>query len=376
MEIDKVIRGNLGVDRLVVLTRTSLTSAVTITFPPTYQSVTGLTLPPEDPFWGWLLRYGETVEKRQVESQLDSYASGSNIKKILGQTQATVITPLIANRELEGILLLPAKSNGEAYTNEDFDLLNAISGQAALALLNARVGQELILSKEMESFHKFSAFVIHDLKNSISMLSLLLANAQGNLNNPQFQSTALETIDQAVRKMKALVDKLSSPPEGSTLVLRQTDLNSLLQKAVRELKIELVPNIKIEWNLDQLPQVNCDPAQMEKVFQNLLLNSLEAMPKGGRVTVMTRMLSNQAHPPEVRVSISDTGVGFNQEYIRTRLFQPFASTKKSGLGIGLFQSKEIVEQHGGRIWVESKEGEGTTFFMALPVEVAVAETAK
>src|SRR5574341_258922 len=194
---------------------------------------------------------------------------------------------------------------------------------------------------------------------------MLLANAQGNLNNPQFQSSALETIDQAVRKMKTLVDKLSSPPEGSTLVLRQTDLNQLLQRSARELKLELMPNLKLEWQLGQLPSVNCDPAQMEKVIQNLLLNAMEAMPKGGRIMVATELVVPPGQAQEVRISLSDNGVGLSPEYLHTRLFQPFSSTKKSGLGIGLFQSKEIVEQHGGRIWVESAQGKGTTFHISL-----------
>lgn len=372
-EVIKVVGQNLGVEHLAILARTSRNSGLSLTHLTEKDFGGQMALPQDDPFWGWLLRYGESVEKRQVEKLLESYHSGSRIKELFNQTGATVITPLIANRELEGMLILPAKQNGETYTNEDFDLLNAISGQAALALLNARAGQELILSREMESFHKFSAFVIHDLKNSISMLSMLLANAQGNLNNPQFQSSALETIDQAVRKMKTLVDKLSSPPEGSTLVLRQTDLNQLLQRSARELKLELMPNLKLEWQLGQLPSVNCDPAQMEKVIQNLLLNAMEAMPKGGRIMVATELVVPPGQAQEVRISLSDNGVGLSPEYLHTRLFQPFSSTKKSGLGIGLFQSKEIVEQHGGRIWVESAQGKGTTFHISLPLEPAPVE---
>src|SRR4030067_1290976 len=112
---------------------------------------------------------------------------------------------------------------------------------------------------------------------------------------------------------------------------------------------------------------------MEKGIQNLLLNTLEAMPKGGRITIAPEIVNPPGQSKEVRISLSDSGVGLSPEYLRTRLFQPFSSTKKSGLGIGLFQSKEIVEQHGGRIWLESTPREGATFHIFLRIEPATVE---
>ena len=176
--------------------------------------------------------------------------------------------------------------------------------------------------------------------------------------------------------MKFLVEKLSSPPEGSTLVLRQSDINQILLKSIKDLKLESVSNLKVVTELAPLPLISCDPLQIEKVFQNLLLNSLEAMPKGGRLTVSSRLEPSADRASLVKMSISDSGVGLAPEYMRNRLFQPFASTKKAGLGIGLYQSKEIVEQHGGRIWAESVENQGTTFYISLPVEKLENELAE
>jgi len=339
---------------------------LSLTYPKNHPYSANLSLSQEDPFWGWILRYGEAVEKSQIKSMLESFHSGSRIKQILKEARGVAVVPFIANRELVGLLLLGAKEQGDAYTHEEFDLLNAISGQAALALLNARIGQELILSKEMESFHKFSAFVIHDLKNSISMLSMLLANAQGNLNNPQFQSMALETVDQAVRKMKSLVDKLSAPPEGSTLVLSKCELNQIVAKTIKSLKLELLPNLRVETEFAQLPRINCDQQQMEKVLQNLLLNAAEALPQGGNIRIKTE-LERATQTDGVRIIIGDNGAGISAEFLRQKLFQPFSSTKKSGLGIGLYQCKEIVEQHGGKIWADSAVNQGTTFYVYLPL---------
>ncbi|OGC77767.1 MAG: hypothetical protein A2Z27_02605 [candidate division Zixibacteria bacterium RBG_16_50_21] len=364
-EIIKVVGENLKLENLSIMAFPGRSDELSLTYPKNHPYSQDLSLSREDPFWGWILRYGETVEKSQIKSMLESFNSGSKIKQILEETGAVVVTPFIANRELVGLLQLGPKEQGDAYTHEEFDLLNAISGQAALALLNARIGQELILSREMESFHKFSAFVIHDLKNSISMLSMLLANAQGNLNKPQFQSMALETVDQAVRKMKSLVEKLSAPPEGSTLVLSLCDLNQIAARTIKNLKLELLPNLKVETEFAQLPQVNCDQQQIEKVLQNLLLNAAEALPRGGKIKIKTE-LEGAAPAGGVRISLSDNGVGISSEYLRQKLFKPFASTKKSGLGIGLYQCKEIVEQHGGKIWAESAENQGTTFYIFLP----------
>ncbi len=110
-----------------------------------------------------------------------------------------------------------------------------------------------------------------------------------------------------------------------------------------------------------LPSVLVDGEQMEKVLGNLLLNAFEALEDGGLIKIKT-----EANEEKVILSVSDNGHGMSPEFVERSLFKPFRSTKKKGLGIGLYQCKTIIEAYGGKIEVESEEGKGTTFRMLLP----------
>jgi signal transduction histidine kinase len=130
------------------------------------------------------------------------------------------------------------------------------------------------------------------------------------------------------------------------------------------MKISNFTRIKTSLDFGNLPLVRCDQSQIEKVFQNLILNALEAMPEGGTLTITTEVAKESGF---VGFKVSDTGSGMSKDFIRNSLFKPFQTTKKKGLGIGLIQCKEIVEMHKGRISVESEEGKGTTFTLELPL---------
>jgi hypothetical protein len=241
-----------------------------------------------------------------------------------------------------------------------------LSRQIAVALFNVQLAEELATAKEIESFHKLTSFVLHDLKNCISMLSLLMKNAERNFHNPEFQRDALNTIGSTVSKMQGLIQRLAETRTIGQMTVhpsaRSVNLRQLVEDCVERLQTSLSPSIRLENLVNGMPDVLGDAESLQKVLTNLLINAIEAV--DGRGEVMVRSVCGSE---DVKIIVSDNGCGMSPEFVEKRLFQPFASTKSKGLGIGLYQCKAIVEAHGGDIEVESAEGKGTTMTITLPL---------
>ncbi len=313
-------------------------------------------IPQESTFLDWIWRYGKPVNLRQIE---DPY---KDVRENLQGLGTALLVPLISKRELVALLSLGEKKGG--YSREDMEILETIGDHSAMAILNARLNQSLVATKQLESFHKLSSFIIHDLKNSVSTLSLLVRNAHLHLQDPDFQQSMLRTVTQAVEKMNSLMGKLKTVSQEGKISQGPVDLNSLVEGILSKLKLEERKGIEVEKHLNGIPLVKGNPDLLEKVVLNLVLNGIEAMPQGGRLKLSTAKVPQEGRA-ELRVS--DTGVGMSKGFIRNSLFKPFQTSKAKGLGLGLYQSKEIVEAHGGRIEVASKEGEGTTFTLKLGI---------
>jgi len=268
---------------------------------------------------------------------------------------------------LVGLMLLGPERTGARYTPEDLEFLATVGEQAAGAIVTARLSESLVQSREFEAFHRLTSFVIHDLKNSVSTLSMLSANALEHFDNPEFQRDAITTLSRTVDRMRALLVRLAAAPEVS-LTLAPVDLGALVQEATAASAIPR--RIAVARHLAALPAVSADREALLRVLQNLVTNAVEAIEGEGRIAVRTYREGGAAV-----FAIADSGCGMSEEYLRKRLFTPFQSTKKGGWGIGLYHAKGIVESHGGRLEVESKQGEGTTFRVVLPVEPAPREGA-
>jgi hypothetical protein len=286
----------------------------------------------------------------------------SEILTLFENTKAELLVPLILAQRWVGLLTLGKVQTGEAYDEiEDYDLLKSVAAHAASAINNARLVEEKMKAKELEAFHRLSSFIMHDLKNTVSMLSMVAQNAEKHFHNPEFQKDALQTIFEAVARMKKMIGSLSDLPGRLELQLRDVDLNELIIDAV-EKAFDGRGDLKIERQLAQLPRIRADAEEIYKVLQNLLLNACEAVDGSGRVRVSTH-----ANGDRVLFTVSDNGPGMSREFMENSLFKQFKSTKRKGLGIGLYQCKTIVEAHNGKIEVESEPGLGTTFSVCLPI---------
>jgi len=336
-------------------------------------------------FIDWLHRFGEAIETKTLIDQADQIGLTDQEQQHLDNLQARVCIPLIIQRRFIGILTLGEKNSSRPYSREDFDLLETVANQSSVAILNARLNEELMVTHEMESFHKLSSFVLHDLKNSVSMLSMIMKNAEKYRDDPEFQRDMLVTVAQAVDRMKSLISKISTLPDQLHPRKQMIQLNDLIAGVLDATKIEEFDNIKLKKDYQKLPALAVDPHQIRKVIENLVINAIEAQPDGGSLKIATRFVSgnNGALPEQdhvdngeqfVEIEIEDTGVGMSDEFIQQHLFKPFQTTKRKGLGIGLYQCKEIILAHGGTIDVRSRKNQGTTFRIRLPADNSQMES--
>jgi putative PEP-CTERM system histidine kinase len=284
------------------------------------------------------------------------------IETVMESTGAVLCSPMEAAGELVGFILQGEDIGGESYRVDDFELLKALSTQAAVQIKNIRLAQDLSTAKEVEMFHRMSTFVMHDLKNLTNSLSLISQNARHNLGNIEFQKDAIKTIEGTVNRMCGLIERLSSLPRGVELKREPVDLKSLAEHAIKKVKSGKEKEISIEIKADNIPLLSIDPHAIEMAIINLVNNACDAIERGGKVECRLWEENNV-----IKLSVTDNGKGIPDEFIDTFLFKPFKSSKRGGFGVGLFQCKTIIEAHNGRIVVRSKKGLGTTFTISLPV---------
>jgi len=271
-----------------------------------------------------------------------------------------VCIPLVAAGQVQGLITLADRVSGVRFLLEDYDLLKCIGDQVAASLLNLQLSRKLLEANELETFQAMSAFFIHDLKNTASTLSLMLQNLPVHFNNPAFREDALRGIGKAAAHINELIGRLTLLRHGLRIQSVETDLNQLVQASL--VHLNGAAGIEVITDLEPVPRLRLDPDQMGKVFENLLLNAREAVGAGGQIRIGTSRGDGWAV-----VTVADNGCGMSTQFMSQNLFRPFQTTKKKGLGIGMFQSKKIVEAHCGRIEVESKQGQGTVFRVRLPL---------
>jgi signal transduction histidine kinase len=189
----------------------------------------------------------------------------------------------------------------------------------------------------------------------------MLQNAPRKMSDPEFQKESIKTITQAVDRMQAIIEKLKSPPGKEQIQAYELDPIKVINKAIEKSGVANRPDIKIELNCDKPIPVKADPAVLESVLINLLINAVEAMPDGGVICIEQNRQNNKQC-----LSVSDTGVGMTAKFIATKLFHPFETTKAKGLGVGLYQCREMFKETGGKIMVESEPGQGTKFTLVFP----------
>lgn len=271
--------------------------------------------------------------------------------------------PLRAAGKLIGVITLGKRVMNQSLSFEDYELLRTMADQSGAALLNLKMSEKLRQAKELEAFQTMSAFFMHDLKNLASKLSLVTQNMPKHYDNEEFREDAMRTVTQSVDKIKGMCTRLSLLSQTpSTNAQTTTRLDYLVRSTVDGLNGVLKSTIDIDA-AETLPPLLIDEEQMRKVLENLLINANEATAGQGNIRI-----TMQARDEWVVLSVSDNGCGMTSEFLEKYAFKPFQTTKKQGMGIGLFHCKTIVEAHEGRIEVQSEEGKGSVFRVYLPIK--------
>jgi putative PEP-CTERM system histidine kinase len=289
-------------------------------------------------------------------------ARGQELWQSLGEgAQRAAIryaVPLRAGREFLGMMTLSEHWRQEPLTVEDLNFLKILADQTATSLHNLQLVQRLARAQQLAALQTLSVFFVHDLKNLAANLGMTLQNLPVHYDNPEFREDLLRLIADSVTKIDGMRSRLSSLTHQLELHCTETDLNALVQSTLTDLRPSL--SVPLVTDLQSLPRLHIDPEQIEKVLVNLVLNAHEAVGSSGEIHVTTEHLNGC-----VALAVHDNGCGMSREFIEQALFQPFQTTKRQGLGIGLFQSKMIVEAHQGSIEVESEQGKGSTFRVLL-----------
>ncbi len=273
--------------------------------------------------------------------------------------------PLIHLERLAGLLIIETPRTPRTLNWEDFDLLRTVGRQAASYLAEQAAEAALMEARKFEEFNRRFAFIMHDIKNLVSQLSLVARNAERHADKPDFQRDMMLTIKESVDKMNDLLARLKQHN-----IQRQdsedVDLSTLLERLVAT-KRHGYPSLALSVTGAVL--VRAQAAKLEQVFGHLIQNAIEASRDGAAIQVALRNGGDTA-----RIDVMDMGAGMSEEFIRNELFTPFRSTKPGGFGIGAYEAREIVKGFGGRIEVQSREGEGSVFTVVLPVALQEAQT--
>jgi putative PEP-CTERM system histidine kinase len=250
---------------------------------------------------------------------------------------------------------------------EDSDLLKTVGRQAASYLVLWQATDALTESRQFEAFNRLSAYVVHDLKNFVAQLDLVVANSKRHLHKPGFMEDALQTVGNASARMNRLLGQLRKGrmESGAT---RSVNLNNVLEDVVAA-RSASKPAPVLEACPHEL-RISADRDRLGAVIEHLVQNAQEATPPEGHVTV--RVSGDGAW---ALVEVQDDGCGMDADFIAERLFKPFDTTKgNAGMGVGVYESREFVHALGGEITVESALERGTLFRVKLPVMAAPGRT--
>jgi putative PEP-CTERM system histidine kinase len=277
---------------------------------------------------------------------------------ISGIANAWLVIPLMVGNEITGFVILSSSRTQIDINWEVNDLLRTAGCQAAGFLAKMQATEALLEAKKFDAFNKMSAFVVHDLKNIVTQLSLMLRNAERHRDNPEFQQDMLMTVEHSVERMRQLMMQLreGATPPGTACGVNLPDVINRIQRAKME------QGHSVELTLNERLITRGHEERLERVIGHLIQNALDATNQEGKVWVTLERRGDRA-----AIEVGDTGHGMSQEFIRNRLFKPFQSTKQAGMGIGAYESAQYIRELGGEMLVDSEEGKGTRITMILPL---------
>jgi hypothetical protein len=282
----------------------------------------------------------------------------------LDATASQIIGPLTSAGNLIGAIGLERRDTGDKFTYEDVALLDSICAHVSAALVALRLARQLVAARESELMSQWSSMVLHDLKNYLAPLRMAASNLIALKDDPATAVQCAHDVTAVAERMERLVltlSQLRANPRPGTGVVQP---NELVRETVAEMQVARRPALLLDLRLEASRAVRGDAGMLRRVMENLIGNAIDAMDGAGTLSIHTRDFNVNGHS-RVLIGVTDTGPGMTDEFIRQMLFRPFATTKKKGLGLGLYQSRAIVQAHGGELSARSALGQGAVFEVAL-----------
>ncbi|MFI5369999.1 MAG: XrtA/PEP-CTERM system histidine kinase PrsK [Candidatus Eisenbacteria bacterium] len=369
-QIETLVRTVFDAERVVIHLRDDRTGEFVCVFrsggavtPPLDRS-----LAPDNPLVTSLTRLRHPLAFRDLAQDLDLIPAAAENREILEAVGAAVCAPLTVGDDLIGLLWLSGKRADEDYTGEDLEFLGAMTRQLAAALWFARLADQLAETRQLESLHRLSSYVLHDIKNQVSGLSLMIENSRRHMSDPEFQRDALKVVERTVRNLQQLMDHVAGVSRAPVVAPDRVSVDPLLARAAEAAGLVPGDNGGVLLRVERRgpDEALLDGEQMVRVVTNLLVNAREAIERHGDITLATACEDGDDDCRWWVLRVRDTGRGMHEDFVRRQLFRPFATTKPAGLGVGLAQSRAIVEAHGGSIRVDSRPGSGTVFEVRIP----------
>lgn len=309
---------------------------------------------------------GHILSMDEVRDGTDSRCDPRAVPQWLyDQEQAWAVVPLVHFGKLAGLAVLARPRLPRKLDWEDLDMLRVVGRQLASYLAEASSHQALAENRQFEQFNRRFAFVMHDIKNLVSQLSILARNAEKHGTNPDFQADMVETLQSSVGKMNDLLARLSQHNRARHALPVAIDIGEAVMKAVYAKRLIY----SVEADLAPGMMAVADSARLETIVTHLVQNAIEATPDGAPVKITCRPQGN-----DIAIMITDSGVGMSEAFMSTHLFKPFESTKEGGFGIGAYEARTLAASMGGQLRVDSCEGKGTTFTLLLPAAKEDRET--
>jgi signal transduction histidine kinase len=295
------------------------------------------------------------------------------IARTLDEMRAALCIPLVADDQIVGLLGVRDERLRDAFASEEIELLRGLGGQIAISVKNSKLYDRMKERDRLAALGEMAAGLAHEIRNPLGAIkgaAQLLQPHEGRAETPAEAHEFLGIIVEEANRLNRVVSQFLDYARPYQGVLEPVDVNEVVRKTVQLLPPASdgrpAPDVALELD-EHAPPARGDAEQLRQVFLNLALNALQAMPDGGRLTVTSALRRTRRGAPEaVEIAFRDLGTGIPQARLKN-LFIPFFTTKEKGTGLGLPISQRIVENHGGRIEVRSREGAGSTFTVVLPV---------
>jgi signal transduction histidine kinase/putative methionine-R-sulfoxide reductase with GAF domain len=300
-----------------------------------------------------------------------------------------VVIPLFAKEKTLGAIAADFVEPNKNITKEALDSVMVFAQQAGLAIHNAFMYQELktfsqqmeekiqkttadlrkteaqlIRSEKLAALGQLAAGFAHEIRNPLTSINILIHSMREKPPSGDSYKEDFKVIEEEIHRINEIVDQFLRFAKPAPPLLEKTEVSSIFEETLQLLRPQIEKQlIVVEKEFQPLPIILIDREQMKQAILNLLLNAIQAMPGGGHLTLKGQ---NSEDGQWIHLSIQDSGVGIPGEDMN-KLFDPFFSTKEGGIGLGLSIAHRIIDQHRGKIDVESVPGKGTLFTVWLPI---------